>query len=96
MYVANKNVPNYKPVFILVSLSGGPIEAVAQVSGNINGEEFGTTLLISNVSSEARGYSLVRARMYDIPATVGEYRALPSCSTLVDLSPTEVMHQAVK
>ncbi|XP_022085366.1 hemicentin-1-like isoform X2 [Acanthaster planci] len=53
------------------SCIGGPIEAVAQVSGNINGEEFGTTLLISNVSSETQGFSLVRARMYDIPASVG-------------------------
>ncbi|XP_038063967.1 hemicentin-1-like isoform X2 [Patiria miniata] len=53
------------------SCIGGPIQAVADVSGNINGEQFGTTLLIANVSSETRGYSLVSARMYNIPGTVG-------------------------
>ena len=45
---------------------------MADVLGNINGEEFGTTLLIANVSSEHRGYSLVTARMYNIPDTVGQ------------------------
>ena len=52
--------------------SGGPIEAVANVVGNINGQEFGTALLIANVSTDQREYSLVTARMYNIPDTVGE------------------------
>ncbi|XP_071802833.1 hemicentin-1-like isoform X2 [Asterias amurensis] len=53
------------------SCIGGPIQAVARVVGNVNGEEFGPTMLIANISSDQRGYSLVTAQMYNIPSTVG-------------------------
>ena len=54
------------------SQPGGPIQAVARVVGNVNGEEFGPTMLIANISSDQRGYSLVTAQMYNIPSTVGQ------------------------